>query len=67
MAKLYYGFYFNGQFVKRFDSYQKAKSLVTWDENLTIPKNLYEIRTVFGGNEEKGEKNVYKRTTRRIG
>lgn len=67
MTKLCYDFYFNGQFVKRFDSYQKAKSLVTWDENLTTPKNLYEIRTVFVGNEEKGEDNVHKRATRRIG
>ena len=43
---LCYDFYFNGKFVKRFDSYKKAKKLVTWNENLTHPKDLYEIRTV---------------------
>jgi len=49
----YYDFYFNGKFIKRFDSYQKAKKLVTWNENLTYPKNLYEIRTVIEQQETK--------------
>lgn len=51
--KFYYDFYFNGKFVKRFDSYQKAKKLVTWNENLTHTKNLYEIRTVSEQQETK--------------
>jgi len=64
MTKLYYDFYFNGKFVKGFDSYQKEKSLVTWNENLTVPKDLYEIRTVFGSNETKGGKDGAKNTKR---
>lgn len=45
-SRYYYDFYFNGKFVKRFNSYQQAKKMVTWNENLTHPKNLYEIKTV---------------------
>ena len=43
-SRYYYDFYFNGRFVKRFNSYQQAKKMVTWNENLTHPKNLYEIK-----------------------
>ena len=64
MTKLYYDFYFNGSFVKRFDSYQKAKALVTWNENLTTPKTLYEIKTVFGDVESKGGNNGNKNKKR---
>ena len=49
----YYAFYFKGRFVKMFDTYKKAKKLVTWNENLTTPKNLYEIRTVIEQQETK--------------
>ena len=57
---LYYDFYFNGAFVQRFDSYNKAKKLVTWNENLTHPKNLYEIKTVNVQQEVKKEKKTWK-------
>jgi len=43
---LRYDFYFKGKFIKSFDSYDKAKKLVTWNESLTHPKDLYEIKTV---------------------
>ena len=42
-----YDFYFNGQFVERFKTYKQAKKLITWNENLTYTKNLYEIKTVL--------------------
>ena len=45
-SEFYYDFYFMGKFVKRFNTYTQAKKLVTWNENLTHPDNLYEIRAV---------------------
>ena len=45
-GEYYYDFYFMGKFVKRFNTYQQAKKCVTWNESLTHPKNLYEIRAV---------------------
>ena len=45
-SRYYYDFYFNGNFVKRFNSYQQSKKMVTWNENLTHHKNLYEIKAV---------------------
>ena len=60
---LRYDFYFKGKFIKSFDSYAKAKKLVTWNENLTHPNDLYEIKTVqvFETNKKKG-KNYENRT-----
>lgn len=57
---LRYDFYFKGKFIKSFDSYDKAKKLVTWNEDLTHPKDLYEIKTVhvFETNKKKGLNNV---------
>ena len=43
----YYDFYFNGQFVKRFNTYRQAQKLITWSPCRTYPKDLYEIRTVL--------------------
>lgn len=52
-----YDFYFMGKFVKRFNSYDKAKKLVTWNTNLTHPKDLWEIKTVYV-EQKKGVNNV---------
>ena len=51
-----YDFYFMGKFVKRFNTYSQAKKLVTWNENLTHPSNLYEIKAVRKTKEMKGKK-----------
>lgn len=52
----YYDFYFMGKFVKRFKSYDQAHKLVTWNENLTHPSNLYEIKTVQVNETNKNER-----------
>lgn len=57
MGQFVYDFYFMGKFVKRFNSYDKAKKLVTWNTNLTHPKNLWEIKTVYV-EQKKGSNNV---------
>lgn len=52
----YYDFYFMGKFVKRFKPYDQAHKLVTWNENLTHPSNLYEIKTVQVTETNKNER-----------
>ena len=55
MGTYVYDFYFKGQFIKRFNTYDKARKLVTWNENLTHPDDLYEIRRVYVEEEKKGK------------
>ena len=45
-SKFYYDFYFKGQFVKRFQTIEKAKKMITWPLLMTYPVNLWEIKRV---------------------
>ena len=45
-SKFYFDFYLNGHFIRRFNSLEKAKSLITWTNGLTYPKNLWKIKKV---------------------
>ena len=42
----YYDFYFNGRFIRRFNTYAQAKKMITWPPCRTYPEKLWEIRTV---------------------
>lgn len=45
-SKFYFDFYLNGHFIRRFNSIEKAKSLITWTNGLIYPKNLWKIKKV---------------------
>ena len=42
----YYDFYFNGVFIRRFNSKERAEKMILWPKLRTYPKKLWEIKKV---------------------